>query len=147
MPRLRRELVIARPVETVFDALADARNAPSYDGRMVRIDPLSDDGPGLGARWSALVRTGRWPTHVVVECTAFERPRVLESTVTTPDGEFVRRLTFEPVPDGTLISWDWQVRTTGTPWRSVLRMARHERRIQTALATWLESSPEAARTR
>ena len=77
MPHVRRDLVIARPVQIVFDFLADRRNEPGYNGQILRIDALSEDGVGAGSRWSALVRTGRWPTNVAIECIEYQRPLVL----------------------------------------------------------------------
>jgi hypothetical protein len=146
MPHVRRDILIARPAEAVFDFVAEPRNEPGYNRQLLRIDALDEGCVGVGTRWSALVRSGRWPTNVVIECTEYQRPLVLGSTITTPDGEFVRRLTFEPVPEGTRITWDWQIRTRRAnrlrSFLSFLRMARQERRLGTALKVQLEFSAD-----
>ena len=44
------ELVINRPVEEVFDFIADERNEPRYNPRMLCADKLSPGPIGLGTR-------------------------------------------------------------------------------------------------
>jgi hypothetical protein len=144
MARIRGEIVIRRPVDVVFDVVADLRNAPTYDARMLRVDPLTDGHVGPGARWSALIRTGRWPVAVVVECTEYARPSVLVSLTTTPGTEIRRRLTVQPAPEGTRLTWDCELRLTG-PLRLVSSLlgilgSRRERATWTALARMLEPS-------
>jgi hypothetical protein len=46
MPHIRGSIVIARPVDVVFDFIADERNQPSYNQQMLRIDTLTADGVG-----------------------------------------------------------------------------------------------------
>lgn len=45
MARVQGEIVIERPVEVVFDCVADQRNEPTYNPRMLRSEKLTD-GPG-----------------------------------------------------------------------------------------------------
>lgn len=56
------ELVINRPVEEVFDFVADERNEPRYNPRMLRADKLSPGPIGLGTRFGAQMtsRGDRW---------------------------------------------------------------------------------------
>jgi hypothetical protein len=60
MTSIRGQIVINRPVSEVFDVLADARNEPSYNRRMLRVEktsqpvpsesaPGSDVGPNVGS--------------------------------------------------------------------------------------------------
>ena len=143
MPRIRGEIVIARPVDVVFDFVADEANEPRYNPQMLRVDPLADGPVGVGSRWAVLVRARRWPASMVVECTEYERPFALGTTTTMPNAEIRGRLTFEPIPEGTRMSWDWQVRPTGrlrllSPLVGLVG-ARQERAIWTGLKTLLES--------
>ena len=41
MPRVEREMVINRPVEEVFDFMADGRNEPHYNPHMLRAEQTS----------------------------------------------------------------------------------------------------------
>ena len=55
MARINGELVINRPVEEVFDFVADERNEPRYNPRIRRAEKLSPGGdrppdPGSGPR-------------------------------------------------------------------------------------------------
>jgi hypothetical protein len=141
VPRFRGTIVIARPVEVVFDVVADVRNEPSYKARMLRVDPLTGPDVGVGTRWSALLRSGRWPTNVVIERTDYQRPRVLGSVLTAPDGEVSVRVTFEPVAEGTRVDWEEVVRPVKlNSALSALRRTRRARKDWGDLKTLLESS-------
>jgi hypothetical protein len=144
MPRIQGAVVIRRPLDAVFDVVADLRNAPRYDPHVLRVDPLTDSAVGRGARWSALMRSGRWPVAVVVECTEYQRPSVLAWTTTTPGTQVRRRLTLDAVPEGTRLSWDCE-RRSGGPLGALsgllgLLAARRERATWTALRRVVESA-------
>jgi hypothetical protein len=82
MPRVEGDLVIERPVEEVFDFVADERNEPRFNPRMLRAEKTSPGPIGLGTRFRAEMRMrgrGR-PVVMTVEFTAFERPRRLASS-------------------------------------------------------------------
>ena len=49
MARIEGEIVINRPVEEVFDVVADERNEPRYNPRMLRAEKLSPGPVGLGS--------------------------------------------------------------------------------------------------
>lgn len=53
MAHIGGEIIIQRPVEQVFDFVADERNEPRYDRRMVRAEKVSPGGIGQGARFGA----------------------------------------------------------------------------------------------
>ena len=48
MARVDGEIVILRPVEEVFDFVADERNEPRYNPRMVRSELISEGPIGWG---------------------------------------------------------------------------------------------------
>jgi hypothetical protein len=63
MLQISGEIVIARPVEEVFALLADARNEPLYNPRILKAEKVSAGPIGLGTRfeqipdlWAARVR-------------------------------------------------------------------------------------------
>ena len=103
MPRVEGDLVIECPVEEVFDFVADERNEPRYNPRMLRAEKLSPGPIGAGTRFRAEMKMKgrRRPVEMTVEFTDYERPRRLASTTHLSAMEIRGSLTFEPVPEGT----------------------------------------------
>jgi hypothetical protein len=80
---------------------------------------------------------------MVIEFTAVERPHRLTSKTYTEGMVLDGGLTFEAVPAGTRMSWDWTLHPTGSmrllgPLLRVMG-TRNERRIWTGLKQHLES--------
>ena len=55
MVHIEGEIVIERPPEAVFDFVADERNEPRYNPRMLRVEQISAGPIGLGTRFRAEV--------------------------------------------------------------------------------------------
>lgn len=53
MAHIEGDIVIDRTVDEVFDFVADERNEPRYNRRMIRVEKLSAGPIGLGMRFSA----------------------------------------------------------------------------------------------
>ena len=53
MTHIAGEVTIAAPVDEVFDMVADERNEPMYNPRIVRAEKVSDGPVGAGARFVA----------------------------------------------------------------------------------------------
>ena len=51
MAPVEGEIIINRPVEEVFDFVADERNEPHYNPRMVRAEKISEGQIGSGTRF------------------------------------------------------------------------------------------------
>ena len=47
--RVEGEIVIGRPVEEVFDYVADERHEPNFNSRMSRVELLTPEPIGLGS--------------------------------------------------------------------------------------------------
>src|SRR3989442_12544631 len=114
------EIVIRRPVEEVFDYVADERHEPNFNSRMSRVELLTTEPIGAGSRFGVEMTMMRRAFDMTVEFTAFERPRLLGSTSRSlPRGGKGRplltagSLTFDPVPEGTRMRWSWQGETPG----------------------------------
>ena len=141
------DIVIARPPEVVFDVLADERNEPAFNPRMMRVEKVTPGPVGPGTRFEASVRSGPRLVPMTVEYTTVDRPWQLASTSTMPSARIVGRLALEHVPGGTRLWWSWDVRPVG--WARLLRPllrvlgARQERRIWAQLKRQLESTPSA----
>ena len=138
---------IAAPIERVFDTAADSRNEPSFNPAMSDVELLTPPPIGLGTRFRA--RMGKTGMVMLVELTEFDRPHRLGSRTTSSMMETSGALTFTAGNDGTVMSWDWQVRPKG--WLRTLGpltgplSGRMERRIWTGLKHMLEND-EGARS-
>jgi carbon monoxide dehydrogenase subunit G len=147
MARISGRIRIAAPVERVFDTAADSRNEPSFNPAMTGVELLTPLPIGLGTRFRA--RMGKAGGEMLVELTEFERPHRLSSRTASSMMETTGRLTFAAEGDGTVMSWDWQVRPRG--WMRMLGPlvgalgGRMERRIWIGLKHQLED-PGSARS-
>lgn len=119
------ELVIARPVDEVFDIVADKRSELSA--------PHGLDG--------------------LVTSTAVQRPEFISWTLSSSRATAAGTLRFEPVAVGTRLRWCWTVRPHGV-WRLVAAVLmgvgeRRQQRMWAALKTeveampWRETAPDA----
>ena len=113
MSHVEGEIVIHRPVEEVFDFVADERNEPHYNPRMLRAEKITDGPVGPGTRFLAELETMGHTMPMTVEFTNYDRPRRVtsctRSSMMTTDGT----LTFVPIADGTRMRWSWDVRPRG----------------------------------
>jgi len=113
MARIEGDIVITRPVEEVFDFVADERNEPRYNPRMLRAEKISPGPIGEGTRFRAETRTMRGSAEMMIEVTAYERPRGLASSTQLSSMEIRGTLAFDPVPEGTRMHWEWDVKPRG----------------------------------
>lgn len=79
MTRIRGRLDIARPVEEVFDTVADQRRRPRYNPGMVSSFKLKDGPIEIGTRFEAKVLSRGRQLPMSIDDTAFERPRLIAS--------------------------------------------------------------------
>ncbi|HET8977660.1 MAG TPA: SRPBCC family protein [Solirubrobacteraceae bacterium] len=142
------EIIIRRPVEEVFDFVADERNEPRYNPRMLRAEQTSPGPVGVGTRFDTELKTMGRTMPMAVEFTGVDRPRrlasVTRSSMMVTEGE----LTFEPIAAGTRMRWSWEVRPRGAmrvmvPWVGVIGR-RQEQDIWGALKRLLESDGDGA---
>ena len=149
MAQIEGEIVIRRPLEEVFDFVADERNEPRYNHRMTAAELLTPEPIGSGSRFHAELRMLGRAVDLTVEFTEFERPRLLGSiSQSLPRGRRGRpmrtkgALTFDAVPSGTRMRWAWQVDAPG-PMKLLAPLIvflgrRQERRIWGNLKRLLE---------
>src|SRR5438552_14531317 len=152
--QVQGEIVIGRPVEEVFDYVADERHEPNFNTRMSRVELLTPEPIGVGSRFQVELTMMRRVFDMTVEFTAFERPRLLGSTSRSlPRGGKGRSLltagslTFDPVPEGTRMRWSWQVEAPGAMKMLAPLVAwmgrRQERRVWSSLKQLLEEQASA----
>ena len=126
----------------MFDFVADSRNEPQYNPAMAGVELLTPLPIRRGTRFRA--RMGRAGTPMLVELTQLDRPRRLGSRTTSPMMQTSGALTFAADGDGTVMSWDWQVRPKG--WMRMLGPlfgplgSRMECRIWASLKRYLENT-------
>ena len=113
MVLIEGEIVIERPVEEVFDFVADERNEPRYNPHMRRAEQLSDGPIGVGTRFRAEIASMGRTLEMAIEFTGYERPRRLASSTHMSSMDTRGALTFDPVPEGTRMRWSWDVRPRG----------------------------------
>lgn len=149
MVHIEGEIVIKRPVEAVFDFVADERNEPRYNPQMLRAEQITPGPIGLGTRFRAEFASRGRTVEMVIEFTAFDRPRRLASSTRMSAMDVHGTLTFEPVPEGTRMRWSWEAAPHGllrlaTP--VIARMGRRqEEAIWAGLKRVLEEQETAAR--
>ena len=145
MAHVEGEILITRPVEEVFDFVADERNEPRYNPRMLRAEKLTPGPIGVGTRFRAAMTTMRRPAGMTIEFTDYERPRLLRSTTHLSTMEIRGDLVFETAVNGTRMRWAWEIEPRG-----LLKLLdpvvawigrRQERAIWTSLKHLLEGAP------
>lgn len=151
MARIEGDIVIDRPIEAVFDYVADQSNEPQYNPQMVKAEKITAGPVGVGTKFRSAVASMGRTAEMLIECTSYDRPRRLASTTTMQQADICYTLTFEPAGTGTWMRWSGLVRPKGAfrllgpliTWMG----RRQERRIWTSLKHRLETSPPGAVTR
>lgn len=137
--RIEREIVINRPIDQVFDFIADGRNEPHYNAHMLRAEQISPGPLGPGAQFRTEIKTLGQTMEMAYELTAYERPRRLEARLLKPLPILnLRRSieTFDPLlGESTRMRWSWEVEPRGA-FRLIVPIAVREmgRRLDTVLA-------------
>lgn len=140
--RVAGEIVIERPIEQVFDFVADERNEPQYNPRMSRAEKITPGPIGAGTRFSSeMTGVGR-KAEMTIEFTEFDRPRRIAETTHLSSMDIGGVLLFEPVSEGTRMKWIWDIEPRGFSrflGPLVRRMGdRQERAIWTRMKSVLE---------
>lgn len=131
--RIDGEIVINRPVDEVFDFVADERNEPRYNPRLLRVVQISPGAIGLGTRFRAEIKTMGRAVPMTIEFTGFERPRQLASRTRLSTMEIRGALTFDPVSRGTRMRWSWVIEPHGGLKLMTPMLARIGRRQEQAI--------------
>jgi hypothetical protein len=149
MTRICGSIEIRRPVEEVFDVVADQRNELSYNPRMTESVKLTEGPIGVGTRFRATVLSAGEPLPMVIEYTGFDRPRRQAASRSVMTGSVMEgEVCCHPGPRGTRFTWDWDVRVSG-PARSAGPLIgwigrRQERSIWTGRQRHLEGKEGAS---
>jgi carbon monoxide dehydrogenase subunit G len=106
------DILINRPIDEVFDFVADERNEPKYNPRMTVAEMVTPGPIGVGSKFHC-VMTGAGATDVAVEFTEFVRPRRLGSTSHISNMDINGTLLFEPQGQRTRLKWLWNIEPRG----------------------------------
>ncbi len=113
MGRIDGEIIIAAPVEQVFDMVADERNEPRYNPRIARAEKTSPGSVGRGTRFTAEPR-GTGPRGVMtVQLVDYDRPWRLATSIRSSSMNVNGTLGFARADGGTRMRWSWDIRLRG----------------------------------
>src|SRR5579884_3897324 len=113
MAHVEGKIIINRPVEEVFDFVADERHEPLYNREMLWCELITGEPIGASSRFRAVMSMRGKPVEMSTEFTDFERPHLLGSASHLSSMEIEGTLTFEPVPEGTRMRWCWDLKPRG----------------------------------
>ena len=105
--------MIDRPVDEVFDFVADARNEPRYNPRLLRAEKLSPGPVGVGTRFRDEIRSLGRPAEIAIAVIEYERPWRLTEVIHLSTMDIRGGLRFGPVPAGTRMRWSWELMPRG----------------------------------
>jgi uncharacterized protein YndB with AHSA1/START domain len=106
------EIVINRPIDEVFDFVADERNEPKYNPQMTLAEMVTPGPIGVGSKFHA-VMTGARAADMTIEYTEFDRPRRLGSTTHMSAMDINGTLLFESQGQSTKMKWLWDIEPRG----------------------------------
>ena len=143
MAHIAGEITIRAPVEKVFDLVADERNEPRYNPRIVRAEKIGEGPVGEGSRFVAEPKGMGSKGEMTVEILEYDRPHRLHNVIRSSYMHVDGTLTFTEVDDGTRLAWDWDMRLLG-PTRALAPVLavigpRWERRNWVDLKNYLEN--------
>jgi carbon monoxide dehydrogenase subunit G len=104
--RFEATVVVAKPIEEVFDFLANGENDKKFSSRVLEIEKITDGVPGKGTIFASTVKDAGVKTKREFELTEFERPTKLrwrelsKAPVVVPNGGY----DLEPAGEGTRLT-------------------------------------------
>jgi carbon monoxide dehydrogenase subunit G len=113
MTHIAGEVTINAPVDEVFDMVADERNEPRYNPRIVRAEKVSEGPVGAGARFIAEPKSMGSKGKMTLTTLEYDRPHRLHNVVRSSYMQVDGTLTFEEVEGGTRLRWDWDMGMVG----------------------------------
>ena len=113
MAHISGEVTIDAPVEEVFDLVADERNEPRYNPRIVNAEKLSEGPIGRGSRFVAQPKGMGSKGKMTLEVVEYERPHRLHSIIRSSYMEVEGTLTFGEADGGTRLRWVWDMGLVG----------------------------------
>lgn len=143
MAHITGEVTIDAPVEEVFDMVADERNEPRYNPRIVRAEKVGTGPVGPGSRFRAAPKGLGARGEMTLEVVEYHRPHRLLNHIESSSMHVDGTVTFDEVDGGTRLRWDWDMALVGpmrllSPVLAVIGPS-WERRNWVGLKRYLES--------
>jgi hypothetical protein len=79
MTAINGSILIRRPIEQVFDFVADERNEPVYNPKMRSVEKTTPGPIGIGTLWHVVMESGKRSSPLELEVTEYARLRRLGS--------------------------------------------------------------------
>jgi uncharacterized membrane protein len=143
MAHVEGQVIIHRPVDEVFDFVADERNEPRYNPQMRCAEQISTGPIGVGTTFRAESTSRGRPVEMTITFTEYQRPQRLTSATHLSTMDIQGTLSFDPAQEGTRMRWSWNLKPRGmlklmTPVIALIGR-RQERTIWTGLKRYLEA--------
>jgi len=113
MTHIEGEISINRPIEEVFDFVADERSEPRYNPQMTHVEKTSAGPIGRGTQFRATTKTRGRSTDMTIQFTEFERPVRLASLTQLSTMDIRGTLTLQPIDEATKMRWAWDIEPHG----------------------------------
>jgi uncharacterized protein YndB with AHSA1/START domain len=119
--RIEKSVTIARPVEAVWDFVADARNDAKWCEKVVSVEQLAGDGPGREASYRVMHRPRPFKPAVelTMDVVEFDPPHRLRWREEDADAVFNVLYELEPTGSGTQIKQvddiEWKIGKAALP--------------------------------
>jgi hypothetical protein len=97
----------------VFDTVADERNDPRYNPRIIRAEKTSPGPVGRGTRFTAEPRGTGARGVMTIQVVDYDRPRRLATSIRSPYMHVDGTLSFARADGGTRMRWSWDIRLQG----------------------------------
>lgn len=104
---------IDRPVETVFEVLADPRQEPSYNPAILSAAKVTPGPIGVGARFVQQAKSFGGAGEVSIELLEHDPPRHLGWHIVSSGMDVHGDLDFRPEAGGTTVRWTWRFTPLG----------------------------------
>lgn len=104
---------VDRPVETVFEVLADPRQEPSYNPAILSAEKVTPGPIGVGARFVQQAKSFGGAGHVAIDLLEHDPPRHLAWHVSSSGMDVHGDLHFRPEGGGTTVRWTWRFTPMG----------------------------------
>jgi carbon monoxide dehydrogenase subunit G len=104
---------INRPVEEVFDFIADPTNDPRWCPPVLEAEQIEGDGPSAGARYRQRVKPGPIPMTSTLELTEVRRNKFVAWQGSNGMATFHGRYEIEAVDDGTRVTMSSSLQPKG----------------------------------
>ena len=97
---VQESTIIDRPIEEVFDYIADSRHDIEWCPAVKHIEQVAGDGPGQGARYAMHHEPGGMSFDAEVEVIEFEPPYRMRWVMIDAGHTIYGTYVLEPTPDG-----------------------------------------------